>query len=53
MKKDFFGILNYTMAFLRPIYYNGSSITLKEKEFAKDLKTVLLDLKSGKQIDKV
>ena len=52
IKKVFLEILNKIKAFLRPIYYNGSSITLKELELAKDLKGVLLDFKSSKLIHK-
>lgn len=34
--------------FLRPIYYNGSSVTLKEIEAAKAIQAVMLKLKNTK-----
>ena len=37
-------------SFLRPIFYNGSSITSKERETAKALQAVLLELKNIKLI---
>ncbi|MCM4152918.1 hypothetical protein DHD05_15100 [Arenibacter sp. N53] len=39
-------------SFLRPIFYNGSSITSKERESAKALQTILLELKNIKPIRK-
>jgi hypothetical protein len=45
-------ILGKTRSFLRPIFYNGSSITSKERESAKVLQAVLLELKNIKLISK-
>ncbi|SHE53193.1 hypothetical protein SAMN03080594_101536 [Arenibacter palladensis] len=36
---------------LRPIFYNGSSVTSKERDTAKSLQAVLLELKNIKLIN--
>ncbi|MBC8769868.1 hypothetical protein H4O18_17850 [Arenibacter sp. BSSL-BM3] len=45
-------ILGKLKSFLRPIYYNGTSVTVKERESALALQTILLELNNIKLISK-
>ncbi|SMG49681.1 hypothetical protein [Arenibacter troitsensis] len=44
-------ILGKSRSLLRPIFYNGSSVTAKERATAKSLQAVLLELKNIKLIN--
>ncbi len=50
-KNLLYNILGKMKSFVRPMVHNGSSVTSREKEAAKALQTVLLDLKNIKLIN--